>query len=71
MAYYAARIAAARQGLPASVVTGIVQALLNEQAVAMRSLMERWQAASEKQQSERPLRPTQITGPKNDGTGLL
>ena len=54
MAYYAARIAAARQGLSANAVTGIVQALMNEQTVAMRSLMERWQAATEKQRTDKP-----------------
>jgi len=65
MAYYAARIAAARQGLPANAVTGIVQALMNEQTVAMRSLMERWQTATEKQRTDKPERP-KGPGPKSD-----
>lgn len=68
--YYAARIAAAKLTYPPHIVAGIVQALMNEQAAATRALMERWQAASEKQQTERPVRPTQNTGRKNDGTGL-
>ena len=68
--YYAARIAAAKLTYPSHIVAGIVQALMNEQAAATRALMERWQAASEKQRLEGPVRPTQNTGRKNDGTGL-
>ena len=60
----------ANRQIPAHIVAGIVQALMNEQAAATRALMERWQAASEKQQTERPVRPTQNSGRKNDGTGL-
>jgi hypothetical protein len=58
LAFYAARIAAARLSLAPSVAADIVQALLNEQAVALRALTERWHAASEKQRNERPERPT-------------
>jgi len=53
LAYYAARIAAARRGLPASEVFAVVQAIVNEQTVALRALAER-QAAAQKQQAERP-----------------
>lgn len=65
MAYYAARIAAARLCLPASAVAAIVQAIMNEQTAAMRALTERWQAASEKQRTEKAERP-KGPAPKND-----
>jgi len=58
LAFYAARINAARRSLSGSVAAAIVQALMNEQAVALRGLMERWQAASQKQRDEKPERPT-------------
>ncbi len=63
--YYAARIAAAKLTYPSHIVAGIVQALMNEQAAATRALMERWQAASEKQQTEKPERPKQVPPSKN------
>jgi hypothetical protein len=66
LAFYAARIAAARRSLAPSVAAGIVQALMNEQAVALRGLMERWHAASQKQRDEKPERPTQNTPRKGD-----
>ena len=65
MAYYAARIAAARLCLPKSVVAGIVQSIMNEQTAAMRALTERWQAASEKQRADKAERP-KGPAPKND-----
>ena len=65
MAYYAARIAAARTCLPKNAVAAIVQAIMNEQTVAMRALTERWQAASEKQRTEKAERP-KGPAPKND-----
>jgi hypothetical protein len=54
---YATKIAAARRSLAAGDVAAVVQALMNEQTVAVRSLMERWQAATKKQQGEKPQRP--------------
>ena len=65
MAYYAARIAAARLTLPKNAVAAIVQSIMNEQTAAMRALTERWQAASEKQRAERAERP-KGPAPKND-----
>ena len=70
MAYYAARIAAARLCLPPSAVGAIVQAIMNEQTAAMRALTERWQAASEKQRAEKAERPKGIPS-KNDGSPKL
>jgi len=67
LAFYAARIAAARLSLAPSVAAAIVQALLNEQAVALRALTERWHAASEKQRNERPERPTGNVQRKDEG----
>lgn len=58
LAFYAARIAAARLSFAPSVAAAIIQALLNEQAVALRALTDRWHAASQKQQAEKPERPT-------------
>jgi hypothetical protein len=65
LAYYAARIAAARRGLPASEVFAAVQAILNEQTVALRALAER-QAAAQKQRTEKPQRPTGTVQRKDD-----
>jgi hypothetical protein len=65
LAYYAARIAAARRGLPASEVAAAVQAILNEQTVALRALAER-QAAAQRQRGETPERPTQNGRRKDD-----
>jgi hypothetical protein len=58
-AYYAARIAAARGGLPASAVAAAVKVLLNEEIVALRALAERWRAATERQRTEKPRRPVE------------
>ena len=66
LAYYAARIAAARRGLPASEVFAAVQAIVNEQTVALRALAER-QAAAQKQRAEKPQRPTGNVQRKDDG----
>ena len=67
MAYYAARIAAARLTLPKNAVAAIVQSIMNEQTAAVRALTERWQAASEKQRAEKPERPK---GPPSKSDGL-
>jgi hypothetical protein len=66
LAFYAARIAAARGSLAPSVAAAIVQALMNEQAAALRGLMERWHAASQKQRDEKPERPTHNVQRKDD-----
>jgi hypothetical protein len=66
LAYYAARIAAARRGLPASEVAAAVQAIVNEQTVALRALAER-QAAAQRQRPEKPERPTQNLQRKDEG----
>ncbi|HXM36414.1 MAG TPA: hypothetical protein VN920_14570, partial [Pyrinomonadaceae bacterium] len=66
LSYYAARIAAARQSLPKGAVAAIVQSIMNEQTAAIRSLTERWQAASEKQRAEKPERPKGPTPRKDD-----
>jgi hypothetical protein len=65
LAYYAARIAAARRGLPASEVFAAVQAIVNEQTIALRALAER-QAAAQKQRAEKPQRPTGNVQRKDD-----
>ncbi len=56
--YYAARIAAARRGLPAGDLAAAIRALLNEETVALRALTDRWRAATERQKQEKPQRPT-------------
>jgi hypothetical protein len=66
LAFYAARIAAARRSLSGSVAAAIVQALMNEQAVALRGLTDRWNAAAQKQRDEKPARPTQNVQRKDD-----
>ncbi len=65
-AYYAARIAAARSGLPAGDVASAVKALLNEETVALRALAERWRAATQRQQQEKPQRPMGNAQRKDD-----
>lgn len=46
-AHYASRIAAARSsGLPPAMSRALLQALRDEQSGAVRSLMDRWQAAA-------------------------
>jgi hypothetical protein len=65
LAYYAARIAAARRGLPASEVFAAVQAIMNEQTVALRALAER-QASAQRQRAEKPQRPTGKVHRKDD-----
>jgi hypothetical protein len=66
LAFYAARIAAARQSLSPSVAAAIVQTIMNEQAVALRALTDRWHAASQKQRDEKPERPTGNMQRKDD-----
>jgi hypothetical protein len=66
LAFYAARIAAARRGLPASEVAAAVQAILNEQTVALRALAER-QAAAQRQRGEKPERPAGAAQRKDEG----
>jgi hypothetical protein len=66
LAYYAARIAAARRSLTGSVAAAIVQAILNEQTVALRALAER-QAATQKQRGEKPERPAGAVQRKDEG----
>jgi hypothetical protein len=68
LAFFATRIAAARQSLSAGDVAAVVQALMNEQTFAVRNLMERWQAAAQRQREEKPQRPTgNIEQRKDDG----
>jgi hypothetical protein len=69
LAYYAARIAAARRSLPASEVFAAVQAIVNEQTVALRALAER-QAAAQRQRAEKPERPMQSVRRKDDDPKL-
>ena len=66
LAFYATRIAAARRSLTGSVAAAIVQALMNEQVVALRALTDRWHAASQKQRDEKPKRPTGNLQRKDD-----
>ena len=65
-AYYAARIAAARGSLPAGDMAAAVKALLNEEAIALRNLAERWRAATERQRLEKPQRPMGPVQRKDD-----
>jgi hypothetical protein len=67
LSFYASRIAAARLSLAPSVAAAVVQALMNEQALALRGLMERLHAATERQRIEKPKRPT--TSPRRDSDG--
>jgi sRNA-binding protein len=66
LAYYAARIEAARRSLTGSVAEAVVQAILNEQAIALRALAER-QAAVQRQRAEKPERPTGAVRRKDEG----
>jgi hypothetical protein len=42
--YYAARIAAARQSFTGAKLTMAIRAIQNEKALAVRAVIERWQA---------------------------
>jgi hypothetical protein len=58
--YYAARIAAARSALKPGDIAAALRALQNERAIAMRAVIERWQAASRNAtQSRHPFTPAQ------------
>ena len=60
LAYYGGRVAAARLGLaPAAAIKAIVA----EQTIATRALMDRWQAASRKQHDEKSARPMRSMRP--------
>lgn len=63
IAFYASRIGAARMTVSASIVGAIVQSIMREQTIALKALLERWQAATQKQRDERPMRPK---GPSRD-----
>jgi hypothetical protein len=58
LTFFAAKIGAARRSLSAGDVAAVVQALMNEQTVAVRSLIERWQATTQRHRKEKPQRPT-------------
>jgi hypothetical protein len=64
--YYAARIAAARRRLPAGDLAIAIRALLNEETVALRAVTERWRAATQRQQQEKPQRPKGTVQRKDD-----
>lgn len=66
LAFYAARIEAARRSLTGSVAAAVVQAILNEQTVALRALAER-HAATQKQRDEKPERPAGAAQRKDEG----
>jgi hypothetical protein len=66
LAFYAARIAAARASLDPTIAAAIVQALLNQQTTALRALAERQHAATEKQRTEKLERPTGNAQRKDD-----
>jgi hypothetical protein len=52
--------------LPPSIAAAIVQALLNEQTIALRALTDRQHAASQKQRDEKPERSTGNAQRKDD-----
>lgn len=66
LAFYAARIGAARQSLNRTTADLIILAILGEQAVAVRALTDRWNAATKKQRDEKPVRPTGGTQRKDE-----
>lgn len=70
LAYYSSRIEAAKHGLSRNAARAVVLAILNEQTVAVRALTDRWSAASQKQQAEKPDRPTGNARRKDDDPNL-
>jgi hypothetical protein len=44
-AFYAAKIAAVKRGLSPRDIAGAIRAILNEQAGAVRAVLEKWNAA--------------------------
>jgi hypothetical protein len=69
-ANYAARIAAARRSLRPGDIAVAIRALLNEETAALRAVTERWQAATRRQQQEKPQRATGIVHRKDDPKAL-
>jgi hypothetical protein len=68
--YYAARIAAARSALKPGDIAAAVRALQNERAIALRAVIERWQAASRNAtQSRHPSTPA-LDPDKGNQVGL-
>ncbi|MCP3385957.1 hypothetical protein NLM31_36775 [Bradyrhizobium sp. CCGUVB4N] len=67
LAHYAARMAAARGSVSPRDLAAALQAIANEQAVAMRALLDRWRTAEERQRAERPARPTPKAGKDDPG----
>jgi hypothetical protein len=67
LAFYAARINAARRSLPAQVAAAVIQALLTEQTIALRALAQRRRAAGQKRRAEKPARPTGPAQRKDQG----
>jgi hypothetical protein len=67
LAFYAARLAVARRSFSPSVAAAIVQAIMNEQAIALRGLTDRQHAASQKQRCERPERSSGNVQRKDKG----
>ena len=57
LAFYAGRIAAAQLSGRATDVSAIVQIIVNEQNVAVRELMDRWQSATKRHQQENSSTP--------------
>jgi hypothetical protein len=66
LAFYAARIGAARRSLNRTTADIIILAILNEQTVALRALTDRWHSTAEKQRSEKLERPTGAVQRKDD-----
>jgi hypothetical protein len=69
-AHYAAKIAAARRNVRPGDLAVAIRALLNEETAALRAVTERWQAATRRQQQEKPQRPTVIVHRKDDPKAL-
>jgi|HubBroStandDraft_6_1064221.scaffolds.fasta_scaffold211841_2 hypothetical protein len=66
LAFYAARIGAARRSLNRTTADLIILAILSEQTVALRALTDRWHAATQKQRDERSERPTRNLQRRHD-----
>jgi hypothetical protein len=68
--YYAAKIAAVKRGLSPRDIAGAVRAIMNEQAGAVRAVVEKWNAArAMTAKGKTPTAPTEAHAPLRPASG--
>ncbi len=68
--YYAAKIAAVKRGLSPRDIAGAVRAIMNEQAGAVRAVLDKWNAArAMTAKGKAPKTPTEARAPMRPASG--